>query len=121
MEKEETKRKQADENKEDKEKKLVMWTGVSFFICLIALLWFLNLENVFSGADSSSRSKYDIDEISREFNRAFDEVKMKMEELEGTSSAPAGETDAADKSGISEKNIKDLKNKLEINSTSTGL
>ncbi len=116
MKESQTKNRQEREKKEEKEKRLVMWTGISFFMCLIVFLWILNIRNVFSRVDDSSRIKHNIiGEISQEFNQAFKEVKIKMEALQGPNISDETGINSGDI--IGEKNITSLKEKLEATSS----
>lgn len=71
-------------DKDEKDKHLVMWTGVAFFMFLIAFLWFMNIRTVFSNigpGDNAETSQFDFNEISEEFNKSFEEIKEVMDEL----------------------------------------
>ena len=115
-------------DKDEKDKRLVMWTGVAFFMFLIVFLWFLNIRTVFSNASfgiGNKDSKIDFDEISEEFNKSFEKVKETMDELNKMVAEEKEDLKTASGSKEEEINIEDieaLKEKLEATtSTSTVL
>lgn len=71
-----------DERDQDRDKRLVMWSGVSFFMFLIVFLWFLNIRSVLSNTDSNNTSQFNLKEFSEEFNKTFEGIREKMEALE---------------------------------------
>jgi len=103
-------KKNKDLEKEERDKRLVMWTGVSFFMFLIVFLWFLNTKTVFFNiSNTPKQSQFNIDQVSKEFDNIFKEAEEQMKELELSI-----ELEEEDSLGKQEKNEEEAINKIEI-------
>lgn len=106
-----------------RDKKLIMWSGISFFMILILLFWFLNIKNVFRNIkDSSSPSQFSWSEISDEFDETMKQIKQGINELKqpgmiaNTSTTTPLEIDQSTQDEdieLSETDIIKLKDKLK--------
>lgn len=81
--------------KVEREKRLIMWAGVSFFMVLIIFFWFLGIKYVFkqTADKESDRSALEqLGNISDQFSQAVQEMKQGLAEIKseidiGTNSA----------------------------------
>lgn len=107
--------------KEERDTRLVMWTGVCFFMFLIVFLWFLNIRNVFINVSYGEPSQFSIDKFSKEFSKAFEEAKTRMDALsqENVLGEEEKEDTLENEEGVSQGDVEALKEKLEISSTSS--
>ena len=108
--------------KEEKDKRLVMWSGVIFFMILIIFLWFLNTRKVFSLiGDNGKENNFDVSEATEEFNKAFEELSEKMnamsQQLMATTSLEEEQEVVKKDEDINKESIEALKEKLEASST----
>ena len=105
------------------DKRLIMWSGISFFMVLILLFWFLNIKNVFRNIkDSSSPSQFSWSEISDEFDKTMKQIKQGVDELKqlgmiantSTSTPPEIDQSTQDEDvELNETDIIKLKDKLK--------
>lgn len=107
--------------KEEKDKRLVMWSGVIFFMILITFLLFLNTKKVFSRINRTNiEGSSDINEVSERLNKTFEELKKEMNIMTqqiGVVSEELKEETISEDKNINKKSIEALKEKLEASST----
>lgn len=65
------------EKKIERDKNLMMWTGVSFFMVLFFVLWLINIENVFKKVeeDKNNSRQFEWNKIKDEFSQTVGQVK----------------------------------------------
>lgn len=69
--------------KEERDKRLVMWTGVSFFMFLIIFLWFLNTRTVFFNINNAPKeNQFNLEQVSQEFDNILEEAGERIEDIE---------------------------------------
>ncbi len=99
-----------DETKEIQAKKMVMWSGIIFFMLLFIFIWSVNTEKIFRSAVSTHVSNdADLTEIKKNFSMFLDEFKDDLDEIKQQEVAISTEKEKEDK----EKEIELLKQKLE--------
>jgi len=108
-----------DERDQDRDKRLVMWSGVSFFMFLIVFLWFLNIRSVLSNTDSNNTSQFNLKEFSEEFNKTFEGIRETMEALEEEEEEEVESVSVEKEEEIDKENITALKGILEASSSTT--
>lgn len=65
--------------REERDKRLVMWTGVSFFMILIVFLWFINTKKVFNRINENNKiQNIESSEVSDKIDKTFEEIKEKL-------------------------------------------
>jgi len=110
-----------EEQSERREKRLVMWVGVTFFMILILFLWSLNIKRVFKRINGDNNHKTEsIQESLVEFNKTFDRLKSDMKEANDEFQKLTDkdqQESVKDNENINKKNIEALKEKLEASST----
>ncbi|MEA3464348.1 MAG: hypothetical protein U9R14_04750 [Patescibacteria group bacterium] len=73
-----------DPKKIERDKRLMMWAGVVFFMVLICSVWIFNLKNVFrinQIKNTNSSAVEEWDKIADEFGKSWAKVKQGMNEL----------------------------------------
>ena len=117
-----TKKVEVDYKKIERGKRLIMWTGVIFFMVLICSVWIFNLKNVFRTNQIKNTNNSVVEEwdkMADEFGKSWEKVKQGMDELKDETtesgkdifSEKATTTDGAIISEDDE--IKELKKRLE--------
>jgi|GEM_PF-2074533 len=104
------------EIREDQSKRLVIWTGVSFFMMLILIVWAYNMKNVFvqTAADLSDKNEQvNLDKITDDFKKSFGEVKNNMAGLKNLKDELMKKETASTSLEVRSENIEMLKEKLE--------
>ena len=114
------------DQKIERDKKLMMWAGVSFFMVLFLAIWIINVKSVFRetpGGDKSD-SQLEWDKISDDFGQAMDNIKKGLDEfkkiempIETASTTPDSTATITNEStnlemGAEEENIVELRDKL---------
>lgn len=114
----------------ERDKKMIMYSGVAFFTLLIFILWLFNLKTVFNNShnklNGSEFKEQGLDETTKEFKAALNEIKKEFAEIKSfnaassTQSAPAGEAPTMreikkikDDDKLGSEEIKILKERLE--------
>lgn len=103
---------------DDRDKRLMMWAGVIFFMVLISSFWIMNMKNIFKTDDikSNSESAYDWTEIKDELDEVMGDVKEGLDEINNqnhlNTSIESETPEVLSESGSKEE-IVDLKNRLE--------
>jgi len=71
------------EEKVERDKKLMMWAGVSFFMVLILALWVLNIKSIFKEVKNpvNNSSRFEWNKISDEFGQTMEQIKKGLSEL----------------------------------------
>jgi uncharacterized protein (DUF1786 family) len=83
------------ELKIERDKKLMMWIGVTFIMSVVLIVWIYNLKSMFREQASQNQTgkELNIDQISEQFNKTMEEVSTnlnKLNELSVASSTLAG-------------------------------
>jgi len=97
----------------ERDKRLIMWTGVIFFMVLILTIWIINFKNVFQAKQSENTNSSAIQEwnkITDEFTETWEKVRQGMSELKQTTTTTTEENAS---SQVSQEQINELKVKLE--------
>jgi len=71
------------EEKIERDKTLMMWAGVSFFMVLISAFWVLNIKSVFKGTKEARENpqKFEWEKITNEFDQTIEQIKEGLVEL----------------------------------------
>jgi len=73
-----------DDKKVGQDKKLMMWTGVIFFMALILFVWVLNIKNVFETKPSKNIDNSVVEEwndFTEEFSKTWDKVRQDLDKF----------------------------------------
>lgn len=100
--------------KEEFHKKMIMWTGITFFMVLILTIWLSNTKQVFEETAASKSQDKELGEIFGELNSAITELKSGFEEL-GNLQIEPNKIENNLPSNLEEDMIEELKMKLEEN------
>lgn len=105
-------------NKIEREKRLIMWSGVSFFMLLFVFIWAFNVKSVFEkemSLEQSNQEQFDVKEISDKFNQTLKEVSQNLAKLDNiATSSSATTTDEQLLAGeINQKEVEQLRSRLE--------
>ncbi|NTU98525.1 hypothetical protein HGA64_00750 [Candidatus Falkowbacteria bacterium] len=74
--------------KSDQEKRMIMWTGVTFFMVLIIGLWMFNLRLVFQeGQPTQASEQVDLKKVAKDFDDAMSQVRQGLDKLDASSTA----------------------------------
>lgn len=95
-------RKKAEKEKQEKDKKFILWSGVIFFMVLILAFWILNFKNSIAQTEIQSNNDFGWSEISNNFNGVIENVKSFLD-----SSNEEGEQE------IDPNRLEELKGELE--------
>lgn len=97
----------------EKEKRLLLWSGVAFFMTVILVFWVINLKQVFKETASAPKNEEGMDwsKISEDFSKTMQEAKQAIGDLK----APVEMEIATSSLGIatSTSEIDELKKRLE--------
>lgn len=121
--------------KENAQKRMIMWSGVSFFMVLIAVVWIFNTKQVFTETAKISETAegQELSNAFGELNSAIQDIKSELDKLNsleieqgGENGLPEGEMENNMESDLPESEaeynlpangsadkIEELKNKLE--------
>jgi cytoskeletal protein RodZ len=67
--------------KEERDKHNALLTGVIFFMILIIVLWVINLKTIFTFAPAKQNDQLNVDQLTQDFQQAFNEAGTKMDQL----------------------------------------
>lgn len=81
--------------KTEREKSWIIWSGVTFFMLVIGIIWIFNLKMVFK-ATPKDNSNMDLDKISEDFSRVIEEAKEGIKEIKEVSKDSSASTTPAD-------------------------
>jgi hypothetical protein len=73
--------KPAEPAREERDKHNALWAGVIFFMVLIIVLWVMNLNMVFKRPLIKANDQINIDKLSQDFQKAFNQAGAGMTEL----------------------------------------
>lgn len=66
----------------ERDKRLIMWTGVTFFMVLILFVWITNTKKIFNTISTNEDvEEFNWDEIRKGFDETMNDFKEGMEEL----------------------------------------
>ena len=115
--------KQVDLEKIERDKRLMMWAGVTFFMVLIFGAWVFNLKNIFKtteNTDINNSAVQEWDKIADEFTKTLEKVKEGMAELKEIETEEEGRdifsetaTTSDDAVVFEDDEINELKKRLE--------
>lgn len=89
----ESKMKDVDNQKIEREKKLIMWSGVTFFMVVIFGLWIFNINLVLKRQPvSQEKSQLDIEDIANNFNNTMNEISKSLNNYDSIASSTATST-----------------------------
>ena len=66
--------------KVERDKSWIMWSGVTFFMLVIGIIWIFNIKNVFE-ATPKDNTGINLDEITENFSKTMEEAKEGIAEL----------------------------------------
>jgi len=71
------------ELKTERDKKLLMWIGVTFIMSIVLVVWIYNLKSMFREQASQNQTgkELNIDQISEQFNKTMEEVSKDLNKL----------------------------------------
>ncbi|KKR21650.1 MAG: hypothetical protein UT48_C0005G0023 [Parcubacteria group bacterium GW2011_GWE2_39_37] len=76
----------------DHDKKIIMWSGVTFFMILIFGFWLFNISLVFKRQPiSEAKSQLNIEDITENFNKTMEEINKNLNEYDGLKTASSSE------------------------------
>jgi len=78
--------------KVERDKRLMMWAGVAFFMVLIFGVWIFNLKNIFKTTEiknTNNSAVQEWDKIADEFSKTLEKVKEGMAELKDETTDPS--------------------------------
>ncbi|MDD5071140.1 MAG: hypothetical protein PHQ42_00130 [Patescibacteria group bacterium] len=121
------------DEKIERDKKLMMWAGVSFFMVLIFAGWVLNMRSVFRGAKEARNNyrQFEWDKLTGDFGQTIEQIKKGLEELkqvsviDNISTSTENNLDESNllpnknadfsspEAEIKEENLEELKNRLK--------
>jgi septal ring factor EnvC (AmiA/AmiB activator) len=69
--------------KAEREKRLILWSGVAFFMVVIFIFWVYNLKDSFKKIESETAGKSDFkwSEITGDFGKSMEEMKKNLAEI----------------------------------------
>jgi len=73
-----------EEEKEEKNKKIIMWSGVTFCMFLACLVWILNIDSILASSSKNLNDKKngkDLNNIVEDINVNFEKVKKEFEKI----------------------------------------
>lgn len=115
-----------DSEKIEKDKKLIMYSGVAFFMMLFIAFWFLNIKSIFNSRQNGD-SGAQLKEISGQFRDSIKDLKENIKEIKseissttkvvgGSDADNAGNVLPANSDIVGKNQIEMLKEKLEARS-----
>ncbi len=115
--------KHIDSERMERDKRLMMWAGVTFFMVLIFGAWVFNLKNIFKtteNTDINNSAVQEWDKIADEFTKTLEKVKEGMAELKEIETEEEGRdifsetaTTSDDAVVFEDDEINELKKRLE--------
>jgi len=109
--------KEIDAEKEYRYKKMAMWSGVTFFMIIIIVVWGWNINKSFrkTNAEMSRNSNgKSLTEITADLSKAMDEFKKTADQINNAvTSQPTATTTATSTAEYNMAGINALKNRLE--------
>ena len=77
----------------DREKKMIMWSGVTFFMVLVIGFWLFNLKTVFKvDASNNNNSNLGLADITNNLSKTMDEVSKSLDKFNNLASTTATST-----------------------------
>ncbi len=119
------------ETKLDREKQLIIFSGVTFFMVLIAFFWIINVSQVFEKMRVTSEDDSDLagtwQELSEGLSQRLDQMKVNLEKIDelkdnltaeqynatATEKLPSNDLGSTTENEITEEQIEELKSILE--------
>jgi len=94
------------------DKKMVMVTGVAFFMVLIISFWLLNIKNIFQLNSSETNNKFNWGEIKKELSGVMGEIKKNIKEIKNLQSTASDSLRQPERTAETKNNIELLKQRL---------
>ncbi|MFH1427694.1 MAG: hypothetical protein ABIG60_04175 [Patescibacteria group bacterium] len=71
------------DHKIEQDKKLMLWSAITFFMILILVFWAMNFDKIFSISqpENQTKSEFDWNKISEEFSQTMSEVRKGIGEI----------------------------------------
>lgn len=84
------------QEREERDKKLIMWSGVTFFMILILAVWAFNVKNSIKASEPKNNGQ-DINwvQMTEQLNQTMQEMKKNLADLKNVNNAPAAPENAA--------------------------
>src|SRR6056297_3873160 len=111
-----------EQDKMERDKKLLMGAGIVFFMSLIVILWVFNIQRTFQNTGlTNSRNQEGISEFTQDFSSTMDDIKKEVKSFK-TVATDSGSDSGQGNSGsdqsereqdISSSTIRALKKNLE--------
>jgi len=105
-----------DQEKIEKDKKLIMWSGIIFFIVLIIGFWLMNSKSILrinsssQNKDSSSQIKWN--SFKDELNKTMTQIKQQLSEINQLQSANQISSSSQAQPSLTPDQVNQLKNNL---------
>ncbi len=103
----------------EREKKLIMYTGIAFFMILIVSVWIFNIKNVFESTKAKTgdnTARVQLNEITDEFSKNMEQLKQGLEEIKSLEKNSSTQNEILPEEAeekINPDEIEKLKEKLE--------
>ncbi len=107
----------------ERDKRLILWSGVTFFMVVIFVFWIFNLKQTFKQIESSNsqNQEFNLNKITDDFSKTMEEMKGNLADIKEFAEIPAEvSTSTEDKIGTSspfvqpnQEEIDELKARLE--------
>ncbi len=106
----------SNDEQQERDKKILLWSGVSFFMVMIFLLWIFNMQSIFKGVEQDKNksffSNFSINQEST--NQTVDQIKNKLNSIKEVSkNQEQGEEGVKDQDQKLQNNINKLKQKFQ--------
>ncbi len=99
----------------EKDKRLIMWSGVTFFMALILTLWVFNMKTVFKSVEGENEpAGFEWRETTNELSKTINEFKTNWNEIKVESNLNnTVDSENASSSELTKDEIEELKIKIE--------
>jgi len=114
--KREMKKIELDPDKVEKDKRLIMWTGITFFIVLIIGFWLMNIKSILrinpvsQSVDSSSQINWN--SFREELNKTMTQIKQNLSEINQLRQADQATSSTVTQPSLTPDLVNQLKNNL---------
>jgi len=100
--------------KDEQDKRLMMWAGVAFFMILILFFWILNIRKSFNnGNQIDSRGGIDWGEMKENFDETMEQMKEGIKEFKAATEEEVDTGDDIKKEQLNENEMDELKQRLK--------
>lgn len=95
-----------EKEKQEKDKRFILWSGVIFFMILISFFWLLSFKKSFARIENSSTTTFNWSEMGDNFKKTTENLKEALGSFEEIK-------DQQNEQSISEEDVERLKKELE--------